>query len=150
MHVTIEPCASAQQPGWLDLRHALWPEHARDELAADLAPMIAQPQRYAQFIAYGEARQPVGLIEISVRSDYVNGTSSSPVAFVEGLYVAPDRRRRGVARALVAAAMAWARQRGLAEIASDVLLDNLASQAAHRALGFEETDRVVYYRRSID
>jgi aminoglycoside 6'-N-acetyltransferase I len=87
----------------------------------------------------------VGLAEASARIDYVNGTSTSPVVFLEGLYVLPAYRRRGVARALVGDVHRWARSRGLTELASDSPLDNTVAHAVHRALGFAETERVVYF-----
>jgi len=81
--------------------------------------------------------------------DYVNGTGSSPVAFLEGLYVTPNFRRKGVARALVNCVVEWASAWGCLELASDSLLNNTAAHAAHRALGFEETERVVYFLRRL-
>ena len=101
------------------------------------------------FVAYGDGGEPIGFIEASLRSDYVNGTSSSPVGFIEGLYVVERARGRGVGRALVQAAERWAREHGCREMASDVLLENESGHAAHRALGFEETDRVVYFRKNL-
>ena len=91
----------------------------------------------------------MGFAEVSLRTDYVNVTSTSPVAFLEGLYVTPQARRMGVAAALVNRACEWGRARGCSEIASDTSLDNQASQLVHRALGFEETERVVYYRKAL-
>jgi aminoglycoside 6'-N-acetyltransferase I len=91
----------------------------------------------------------VGFVEASKRIDYVNGTNSSPVAFLEGLYVAPSSRRQGIARALVDSVVKWALDEGCSELASDSLLDNTAAHAAHSALGFEETERVVYFRRTL-
>ena len=84
-----------------------------------------------------------------MRVDYVNGTNSSPVAFLEGLYVARSSRRQGVAHALVESVVEWALAQGCRELASDSLLDNTAAHAAHRALGFEETERVVYFPRKL-
>lgn len=69
--------------------------------------------------------------------------------FVEGLYVVAGSRRQGVARALVESVVKWALQEGLSELASDSLLDNSAAHAAHQALGFAETERVVYFRRAL-
>ena len=146
----IEPCASIDQPGWLAMREALWPFSTAPEHRADAARMLAQPERFGQFVAYSAAREPIGFVEASVRSDYVNGTETSPVAFLEGIYVAPAARRQGVARALCDAVVAWARSRGLRELASDALLDNADSHAMHAALGFAETERVVYFRRPLE
>jgi aminoglycoside 6'-N-acetyltransferase I len=67
----------------------------------------------------------------------------------EGLYVEPGARRRGVARALVESVVSWALEQGVTELASDSLIGNVDAHAAHRALGFEETERVVYFRRPL-
>ena len=79
----------------------------------------------------------------------MNGAQSSPVGFLEGLYVVPRARRNGVARALVAEVGRWARDFGCSELASDAALANAASHAVHRALGFEETERVVFFRKQL-
>jgi aminoglycoside 6'-N-acetyltransferase I len=114
-----------------------------------MAISLAQPERFLQLMMYDAQRQPIGFIEGSIRGDYVNGTETSPVGFVEGVYVTPAWRRKGVARALFAAIGDWARARGCRELASDALLDNVASQRAHLALGFKETERVVYFARKL-
>jgi aminoglycoside 6'-N-acetyltransferase I len=143
----IERCSSLDQAGWLDMRLALWPDATADEHRGYMAISLAQPERFLQLMMYDPGRQPVGFIEGSIRGDYVNGTETSPVGFVEGVYVAPAWRRRGVARQLFAAIGDWARARGCRELASDALLENEASQRAHRALGFRETERVVYFTK---
>ena len=145
---TIKRCTSPGQEGWLALRMALWPAESSEHLA-EMQDCCAQPQRYAQFLAYSDAGEAQGLVEIALRSDYVNGTDSSPVGFLEGLYVAPDCRRQGIARLLVEKAQQWAREQGCSEIASDALLENKASQDMHLALGFEETERVVVFRKPL-
>ncbi len=145
--VEVEICASVEQLGWLPLRAALWPDDSETEHLAEMADFLSQPVRFVQFVAYAEGHEPVGFVEASVRSDYVNGTSSSPVAFLEGLYVVPAHRRRGVARSLVAAVAAWALSRGYLELASDATLQNDVSRSVHRSLGFKETERVVYFRK---
>jgi len=145
----IERCNSLDQPGWLDMRLALWPDASADEHRAYMAISLAQPERFLQLMVYDERRQPLGFIEGSIRNDYVNGTASSPVGFVEGVYVAPAARRKGVARQLYAAIGDWAKARGCSELASDALVDNEVSQRAHRALGFRETERVVYFTKHL-
>jgi len=143
----IERCSSLDQPGWLDFRLALWPDASADEHRGYMAISLAQPERFLQLMCYDANRRPLGFIEGSIRGDYVNGTETSPVGFVEGVYVSTEFRRRGIARQLFAAIGDWARARGCRELASDALLENEASQRAHRALGFRETERVVYFTR---
>ena len=114
-----------------------------------MSSFCADPHRYAQFVAYSESNVALGFVEAAVRTDYVNGTQLSPVAFLEGLYVLPEARRRGVARALVAAVERWALDLGCRELASDASIENELSHTVHRALGFQETERVVFFRRPL-
>jgi aminoglycoside 6'-N-acetyltransferase I len=145
---SIKPCTSVEQAGWLQLRMALWPADRAEHLP-EMQELCAQADRYAQFVAYSDAGEPQGLVEVALRSDYVNGTETSPVGFLEGLYVDPAFRRQGIAAKLVYTAEQWVKQQGCSEMASDALLDNEASHAMHRALGFEETERVVYFRKRL-
>lgn len=145
----IKQCASVKQTGWLQLRQTLWPDCTREEHLSEMSSFCANPERYAQFVAYAETDAALGFVEASVRTDYVNGTLSSPVAFLEGLYVVPEARQKGVARALVTAVERWALKLGCREFASDASIENLLSQTVHRALGFRETERVVFFRRPL-
>ena len=145
----IERCTSANQSGWLPLRQALWPHCAEAEHLSEMTQFVAQSDRYIQLIAYAESHEPVGLAEASLRHDYVNGTETSPVAFLEGLYVVPTHRRRGLARSLVTAIAEWAVSRRCREFASDAPLENEVSHAVHTSLGFAETERVVYFRKAL-
>lgn len=129
------------------LRHALWPDTGIAAHRQDLEKTLAQPQRYIGFIARRLDGVAFGFAEASLRQDYVNGTKSSPVAFLEGIYVDPEFRRMGVARQLVEAVEAWARQQNCSELASDTGIANVPSQKLHNALGFAETQRVVYFRK---
>jgi aminoglycoside 6'-N-acetyltransferase I len=147
--MTIEPCTSVEQPGWLDLRVALWPDYPREQLHAGMDTMLADPERFFQLMAYDDGGSAIGFVEASLRRDYVNGTDTSPVVFLEGIYVAPERRRLGIAKELVARVAEWGHSLGCTEFASDALLDNLLSHEVHKALGFEEADRVVYFRRTL-
>jgi aminoglycoside 6'-N-acetyltransferase I len=132
---------------WLALRSALWPGVSEAEQLSGMADALARGH-YVR-LAVTARGSAVGFVEASKRVDYVNGTSSSPVAFLEGLYVVPASRRQGVARALVQSVVQWALAEGCSELASDSLLDNSTAHAAHRALRFEETERVVYFRRGL-
>jgi aminoglycoside 6'-N-acetyltransferase I len=145
--VKLMPPRGSDDPAWLLLRCALWPDAS---VAEHLSGMIdALGRRHYVRLAVSNTGSPVAFVEASKRVDYVNGTSSSPVAFLEGIYVTPDCRRQGVARTLVDSVLEWAMASGCVELASDSLLDNASAHAAHRALGFEETERVVYFRRDV-
>ena len=134
---------------WATMRQALWPKDNPGIHGADIAQLLAAPGDTINLIARADDGRPAGFAEAGLRHDYVNGTQSSPVAFLEGIYVSPAFRRTGVARQLVHAVEHWARQLGCSEMASDTGIANITSQKLHEALGFAETQRVVYFRKVI-
>ena len=87
-----------------------------------------------------------GLLEAATR-EFAEGCETGPVGYVEGGFVDEGLRRRGVGGTLVAAAEAWARVRGYAEMASDCTAENLVSLRAHTALGYREAERLVHLRK---
>src|SRR5689334_6797827 len=145
----IEACTSVEHVGWLQLREALWPHCSPSAHLAEMRSFLAQPERFAQCVFYAEPQVAVGFIEASLRYDYVPGTESSPVAFLEGIYVAPAARCRGVAAQLVAEIERSARARWCGELASDTQLENVTSQQVHATLGFHEAELFVCFARSL-
>jgi aminoglycoside 6'-N-acetyltransferase I len=146
--VIVRHAIPGDAPVWLAMRQALWPE-------ADQAEHAEEVERFFR----GEAREPaavlladdgdgraVGFAELSIRP-YAEGCHTDRVAYLEGWWVAPGERRRGVGRALVEGAMAWGRTQGCTEFASDADADNEASAAAHARLGFEEVGLIRCFRR---
>lgn len=134
---------------WERMRQQLWPDTPVDVQREEMEAWLADPERQVAFLCEDDAGVVAGFAEASLRSDYVNGCETSPVAFLEGIFVVPSHRRRGVARALVTAVERWAMSHSCRELASDTDLSNLASQSLHASLGFEETERVVYYRKEL-
>jgi len=92
-----------------------------------------------------EGERPVGFAQCALRRDYVEGSSTSPVGYLEGVFVLQEYRRRGIARRLVEACQSWAQLQGCKEFASDCELDNLESQRFHQACGFAEVNRIVCF-----
>lgn len=111
--------------------------------------MFRKPTQFAAFVARASDGAALGFAEGALRHDHVDGTSTSPVAFLEGIFVLPEARRRGIARQLVETLARWGREMGCREFASNALAENLDSHAFHRAAGFEETERVVFFRREL-
>ena len=97
----IKRCTLLDHDGWLPLRAALWPDSAADT-SREIQTILSAPKRYLTLTFADKNDEALGFAEASIRTDYVNGTHSSPVAFLEGLYVKPDSRGQGIARQLVA------------------------------------------------
>ena len=130
-----------------ELACRLWPDHAPDEMQADLAEIMAKPDS-AFFLATNE-EIPIGFAQCQLRHDYVEGTSLSPVGYLEGIYVADGCRKQGIARALLAACETWAKEQGCSEFASDCELVNTESLHFHLNVGFEEANRIICFVKKI-
>ena len=135
-------------PAWLRMREALWPEEDATGHAMEVEQFFAGKldMPLEVLVAVDGFGELVGFAELSIRR-YAEGCVTNRVAYLEGWFVVPERRRRGVGAALVAAAETWARTQGCTEFASDALLENDISAAAHRALGFEEVERIRCFKK---
>ena len=125
----------------------LWPHAAPDELLAEFEGF--SPEEGAVFLAK-EGGAFAGFAQCQLRHDYVEGTDSSPVGYLEGVYVREEYRGRGLARALLSACEDWAREQGCLEFASDCELDNGGSIAFHLGTGFAETNRIVCFTKRLE
>ena len=122
----------------------LWPDHDREEMYEELSSIVAKPDA-----AFFLAENASGFAQCQLRYDYVEGTESSPVGYLEGIYVEEGCRRQGLARALLAACENWARERGCREFASDCELTNTQSLRFHLSLGFEEANRIICFTKKL-
>ena len=87
-------------PEVVRLAAELWPQHTLEELEEELEPYTDRRDA-AVFLAYQEGRKPCGFAQCGLRRDYVEGTETSPVGYLEGIYVRPLCRGQGIARLLV-------------------------------------------------
>ena len=124
----------------------LWPGHTAGELAEEFAEIMGEGGAF--FLAFSDD-EAVGFAQCQLRRDYVEGTSTSPVGYLEGIYVTPSCRRRGIARELLAACEGWAREQGCREFASDCELGNMESLSLHLALGFREANRIICFAKKL-
>lgn len=127
------------------LEYALWPDNTVEALTKETLQLMKKESYYGAIID----EVLIGFIQLSVRHDYVNGTDSSPVGFIEGIYVLPNHRKKGVAKQLVEYVSNVLRKKNITEIASDALLENTLSHEFHKSVGFVETERVVYFHKKI-
>jgi aminoglycoside 6'-N-acetyltransferase I len=143
----IETATPATLKDWLELRQALWP-WAEAEHRAETQAALTNPDAIA-LLARDDQGRAIGFAEATLRHDYVNGCTTSPVGFLEGIYVREANRKQGVARSLVKAVEDWTRGRGCSELASDAWIDDTNSHGMHARLGFSEMERVVYFRKNL-
>lgn len=124
----------------------LWPGHTPDGLLAEWEALA--PEESAFFLAEEEGAF-AGFAQCQLRHDYVEGTGSSPVGYLEGIYVREPYRGRGLALALLSACEGWAAERGCVEFASDCELDNAGSITFHLGVGFAEVNRIVCFTKRL-
>lgn len=129
------------------LAHKLWPHDSLQALEAGFASLLSHADS-AVFLYFMDSR-PVAFAQCQLRNDYVEGTSSSPVAYLEGIYVAEEYRRRGIAAALLSQCEQWAKAKGCSEFASDCELNNADSLCFHLHAGFAEANRIICFTKRI-
>lgn len=130
-----------------ELAALLWEEHSPGELEENLADIMARED--ACFFLYYEQDVPVGFAQCQLRHDYVEGTDSSPVGYLEGIFVREGCRHRGYARELLQACERWAADKGCREFASDCELVNEDSRRFHMAMGFCEANRIICFTKAL-
>jgi len=132
---------------WLGMYRKLFPDNSDDALLAEIDRIFKSGKRSA-YVAQVDER-PVGFAEYALR-DYANGCHSQPVPFLEGIWIDADYRGQGIAKALVSYLEQLARMAGFTEFGSDVELSNYPSQLMHERLGFQQTEKVIFYRKILD
>ena len=125
----------------------LWPKHTLEELILDFEN-LSKDKKSKCFIKYHKGLA-VGFAHCSLRSDYVEGTSSSPVGYLEGIFVESTCRNLGFAKELILACEDWAKEKGCVEFASDCELSNVSSLNFHLAVGFEKANEIICFRKTI-
>lgn len=144
----IRSVIAADRTEWLRMRCALWPDGAEDH-AVEIDRYLANPPSLQiVFVAAMKSGGLRGFLEAGTRP-YAEGCRTSPVGYIEGWWVDLEFRRRGVGTALIEAAENWARSQGLTEMASDTDLRNQVSARAHSALGYEEVQRIICFRKNL-
>lgn len=131
-----------------ELAAMLWNSHSPSELTGDLT-RIADGKEGVIFLAEADG-QAVGFAQCQLRHDYVEGTESSPVGYLEGIFVRQAYRKQGYAARLLQACEDWAREKGCKEFASDCELSNDASLAFHLNVGFTEANRIICFCKNIE
>lgn len=125
----------------------LWSDNHLEKLEKEFYQFINNKDAVF-FLKYIDNR-PVAFAQCQLRHDYVEGTNSSPVGYLEGIFVVEEYRHKGYATELLKECEKWAKEKGCTEFASDCELDNHDSFRFHIALGFEETNRIICFKKEL-
>lgn len=125
----------------------MWTENEPEEMAEEFRELVMSEEA-ACFIQFADDK-PVGFAQCQLRHDYVEGTESYPVGYLEGIFVSEEHRKHGYAAELLTECEKWAKEKGCSEFASDCEIDNADSLKFHMALGFEEANRIICFRKDI-
>ena len=128
-----------------DLAIRMWPDNDPEDLTEKFR-RLAMNDDAVCFIKYVDDK-PIAFAQCQLRRDYVEGTESSPVGYLEGIFVSEGYRKNGYAADLLSECEKWAKEKGCSEFASDCELDNTDSLRFHLALGFEEANRIICFRK---
>lgn len=131
-----------------DMALMLWPDHSWDVLKNEMVQLL-NSDRDVLFVARVEEKA-VGFAHICLRQDYVEGSHSTPVGYIEAIFVKEKYRNRGIAKRLVQAGEEWSKSKGCIEMGSDTMIDNVSSQQFHKKIGFSEAGRIVAFIKWID
>ncbi len=125
----------------------MWTEYTVDELVKELEDIIEYKE--SAIFLFAIDNQAVGFAQCQLRNDYVEGTDTSPVGYLEGIFVERKFRHSGVAKKLLTRCEEWAKEKGCVEFASDCELDNNASLEFHLSMGFAEANRIICFTKQL-
>ena len=143
----IRKAEMSDLPVLTELVLELWPDNAADKMYYDLGKIMMTGESVF-FLAY-EGETAVGHAQCQLRHDYVEGTDTSPVGYLEGIYVKAPFRHQGIATKLMKACEEWAKSEGCMEFAGKCQIDDEDGLAFHLKLGFKEASRIICFAKSL-
>jgi len=140
----IRPITAADASAIATLSGGLGYETEAGDMAVRLAAVLAAAG-HAVFGADAGDGALLGWVHVCARLLLID----PPSAFVEGLVVAPGERRRGVGRALMAAAEDWARDRGALVIRLRSAATREDAHAFYRELGYHQAEPALGFEKPL-
>lgn len=125
----------------------LWSKHTIEDLIDKFSEIMLQED--AQLFLNYDGVIPVGFAQCQLRHDYVEGTDTCPVGYLEGIFVKEDYRHKGCARELLLECEKWAKMKGCKEFASDCEINNDTSLQFHKAMNFTEANRIICFTKKL-
>ena len=125
----------------------LWDDNLVDALVDEFLGILSKDD--AQIFLKYEDDIPVGFAQCQLRYDYVEGTETTPVGYLEGIFIMENYRNRGYAKELLNKCEMWAKDKGCKEFASDCEIDNDISFQFHKAMYFTEANRIICFTKKL-
>ena len=125
----------------------VWKESSLKEIITEFKQMTKSNEAVAFILIIEE--QAVGFAQCQLRHDYVEGTNTSPVGYLEGIFVEKEFRHKGYASELLLKCEDWVKTKGCLQFASDCELDNIDSLAFHLKVGFTEANRMICFTKQL-
>lgn len=147
MKTTIRKATVEDVEMVVSLAIQMWKLHTIEELAQEFCDYMNKESSIVFIAILDECA--VGFAQCGLRHDYVEGTDSSPVGYLEGIFVVEEYRKRGLAKSMLEACWAWAKEQGCTEFASDCELVNEDSLKFHLKMGFEEVNRIICFTKKL-
>ncbi len=145
MNYTV--CTNDEINEVVNLALLLWPENNYETLEKEFGEIINSESEDVYFAKSKD--DYIGFVHVACKSDYVNGAKTSPVGYIEGIFIKDEFRNQGIAKKLIRLSEKWSKEKGCTEMGSDVLIDNPSSMKFHEKVGFKEVERVVCYIKAI-
>lgn len=142
------PIHRYQFPKWKEMREEIYRSLDDEYHNKEMEKIFVSNDWFCYFLT-DEKNQIAGLIELSLRN-IVDGCLSSPVAYLEGLYLKKKYRGKGLGKGAIKIILKWCKEKGLSELATDTELTNLRAQNLYKTVGFQEIDRVVEFRIDVN
>jgi aminoglycoside 6'-N-acetyltransferase I len=118
----------------------LWSDSSDDELDKSFRDSFLKDNEVT-LVSQAGTGELAGFALVSIRSDYVEGAKSSPVGYLEGIFVYPGYRNHEVGRHLLALGEEWCKEKGCTQMGSDTSITNTDSTEFHKHVGFEVTSK---------
>jgi len=148
VELTIRPVEEKDFVQWLRLRKLLWDQLSEQEHREEMQGIYENPETQLVLVAELENGRIVGFLEASIRP-FAEDCSTDHVGYLEGWFVEPGFRKKGIGRALVEEAEEWARSRGCTEMASDSEIGNELSIIVHSRLGYTQTSCLIHWKKEL-
>ena len=145
----IRKAVKSDRDEWVRLRQGLWSEMHSNHFNETTRYFLKHDTGITDvFVLEHPEQSLIGYIELNIRN-YAEGSQATAIPYIEAWYIESPWRQKGLGKSLLIFAEQWAKEQGYSELASDSLINNRNSIATHKALGFNEVERIVCFIKKL-